>query len=213
MKKREEHTKAEAAEKQPTGEAEERRAGEDSTLQAKVAELEQSVNSYKDQLLRKAAEFENYKKRIESDFSNIARFSNEELIVQLLPILDDLRRSLKAGREQPNDDTFYKGVELISNKFTKILETRGVKEVRSLGERFDVYYHDALMEVPREDLPHHTVLEEVEKGYTLHGKVIRHAKVILSAQPSQSPPDSQQDKSAEDQSTSSEQPSDGESST
>jgi len=191
VKKREEHSKEEIVEKQatpePTGE---QSPAQEAALRARVTELEQSLNSYKDQLLRKAAEFENYKKRIENDFSSIAKFSNEDLIVQLLPVLDDLQRSLKAGKEHPDYDTFYKGVELIYAKFTKILEGRGVNEVRSVGKPFDVYFHDALMEVLREDLPHHTVVDEVEKGYTLHGKVIRHAKVILSTQHDQSPPDS-----------------------
>jgi molecular chaperone GrpE len=156
-------------------------------LKAKIAELEQSVASYKDQLLRRAAEFENYKKRIENDISALTKFSNEELIVQLLPILDDLGRSLKAAKEQPNSESFHKGVELIYNKFLKALEVQGVKEVESVGKPFDVYYHDALMEIPKEDVPHHTVIDEVEKGYTLHGKVIRHARVILSSQAVEQP--------------------------
>lgn len=151
------------------------------SLKATIAELEQSVASYKDQLLRKAAEFENYKKRIDNDFAILTKFSNEELIIQLLPILDDLARSLKACKEQPDSETLYKGIELIYNKFLKTLELQGVKEIESVGKPFDVYYHDALMEVPRDDVPHHTVIDEVEKGYTLHGKVIRHAKVILSS--------------------------------
>lgn len=153
------------------------------SLQARIADLEQSVSSYKDQLLRKAAEFENYKKRIENDFGALAKFSNEELITQLLPILDDFARSLKAGKENPESESFSKGVELIYNKFLKILEHQGVKVVESVGKSFDVYYHDALMEIPRDDVPHHTVIDEVEKGYTLHGKVIRHAKVILASSP------------------------------
>jgi molecular chaperone GrpE len=152
------------------------------TLKATIAHLEQSVASYKDQLLRKAAEFENFKKRIDNDFAVLTKFANEELIVQLLPILDDLGRSLKAGKEQRDSESLYKGVELIYNKFLKTLELQGVKEIESIGKPFDVYYHDALMEIPREDVPHHTVIDEVEKGYTLHGKVIRHAKVILSTQ-------------------------------
>lgn len=151
------------------------------SIQAKISELEQSVTSYKDQLLRKAAEFENYKKRIENDFAALVRFSNEDLITQLLPILDDFARSLKAGKEKPEFESFYKGIELIYNKFLKMLELQGVKEVETVGNPFDVYYHDALMEIARDDVPHHTVVEEVEKGYTLHGKVIRHAKVILAA--------------------------------
>lgn len=152
-------------------------------LKTRIVELEQNAASLKDQLLRKAAEFENYKKRVENDFATLAKFSSEELIIQLLPVVDDLARSLKAGKEQPGFETFYRGVELIYNKFKKLLELQGVKEIETLGKPFDVFYHDALMEVTSEGVAHHTVVEEVEKGYTLHGKVIRHAKVVLAAAP------------------------------
>lgn len=180
MNKHDEQSKEGLNNQQPEQKAEEQTSDRQASLEAKIAELEQSVASYKDQLLRKVAEFENYKKRVDNDFASLAKFANEELIVQLLPILDDFHRSLKASKEQANAETFQRGIELIYNKFLKILELQGVKEIESIGKPFDVYYHDALMETPRDDVPHHTVIEEVEKGYTLHGKVIRHAKVILS---------------------------------
>ena len=150
------------------------------TLKAKLSELEQAVDVYKDQLLRKAAEFENYKKRVENDYVTFARYAAEEIIVDLLPVLDDLGRSLKAGKERREFGPFYKGVELILSKLTKILESRGLKSIDTLGKEFDVAYHDALMQMPKENVPHHTVIEEVEKGYLLHDKVIRHAKVIVA---------------------------------
>jgi molecular chaperone GrpE len=71
---------------------------------------------------------------------------------------------------------------LIYNKLMKILESQGVKTFDSLGKPFDPYYHDALLQVPKNDIPPHTVIEEVEKGYLLHDKVIRHAKVIVSGE-------------------------------
>ncbi len=149
-------------------------------LKAKVAELEKTVELHKDQFLRKAAEFENYKKRIESDYITFTRFANEELILELLPILDDIARSLKAGKERREFGPFYKGVELIHSKLMKILEARGLKEIDALGKEFNVDYHDALMQMAKENVPPHTVIEEVEKGYSLHNKVIRHSKVIVA---------------------------------
>lgn len=150
-------------------------------LSDKIAELEKQSAAYKDQWLRKAAEFDNYKRRTEADALNIAKFASGNVITQLLPILDDLSRSLKSGKEKLESDPFYKGVELISMKFLKILETQGLKTMETLGKEFNVDYHDALMQVPKSDVPPHTILEEIEKGYLLFDKVIRHAKVIVSS--------------------------------
>ncbi len=154
------------------------------SLETRIAELEQSLTQFKDQLLRKAAEFENYKRRTESDYSAMVRFSTEEMIVRLLPILDDFERSMKSGRPAEgtlDDASFYRGIEMIYAKFRKLLETHGVKEMEVLGKPFDPELHDALLQVPNSDVAPHTILEVVDKGYTLHDKVVRHARVIVSA--------------------------------
>ncbi|MBI1804121.1 MAG: nucleotide exchange factor GrpE [Ignavibacteriae bacterium] len=154
-------------------------------LGQKITELENSISQYKDQLLRKAAEFENYKKRVENDYSSLVKFSNEDLILKLIPVIDDFERSLKArstaGELKGEEESFMRGVELIYSKFKRILESQGVKTFESVGKPFDPNYHDALMQVPRADVPPHTVVDEIEKGYMIHDKVIRHARVIVSA--------------------------------
>jgi molecular chaperone GrpE len=151
-------------------------------LSMKVVELENSISQYKDQLLRKAAEFENYKRRTESDYASIIRYSSEELITKLLPVVDDFERSLKAIQQSKpgTDDVFAKALGLIYNKLIKILDAQGVKHFDVVGTPFDPQLHDALLQVPRNDVPPHTVVEEVEKGYRLHDKVIRHARVVVS---------------------------------
>jgi molecular chaperone GrpE len=143
-------------------------------------ELQKQVHQYKDMLLRKAAEFDNFKRRIENETANIVRFATESLIDDLLPVLDDFERSLKHSKERKESDALIKGVELIYLKLVKVLEGRGVKAFETVGKEFSVDYHDALMQMPRPDLPPHTVIEEVEKGYMLNDKVIRHAKVVVS---------------------------------
>jgi molecular chaperone GrpE len=152
-------------------------------LRKNLDEAQKAAEGLKDQLLRKAAEFENYKRRSEADRLEFLRYANERLLESLLPILDDLHRSLKSGEEKKDFDAFYKGVELISAKFRRLLEAQGLSAFDSTGKPFDVDYHDALMQVPRDDVPPHTVVEEVDRGYTLHDKVLRHAKVIVSAAP------------------------------
>ncbi len=153
-------------------------------LRKKVEELTKIADSNKDMFLRKAAEFENYKRRTESEIGGYIRNANEGLILSLLPILNDFVRSLKAGSDKKDYDSFYKGVELIQNKFARVLEMQGLAPFDSVGKPFDVEYHDALLQIPKDDVPPHTVIEEVERGYKLNDKVLKHAKVIVSMSPS-----------------------------
>jgi len=156
---------------------------ETAILTEKIVELEKQVAQLKDQLLRKAAEFDNYKRRTENDFASLTKFAGENIIVQLLPVLDDLNRSLKSVKNKAENDPFTKGVELIFAKLSKALEAQGLKTMDVIGKEFNVDFHDALMQMPRADVPSHTVIEEVEKGYLLFDKVIRHAKVVVSSEP------------------------------
>lgn len=157
-------------------------AAQESGLAAKCADLEQQVAQLKDQLLRKAAEFDNYKRRTENDFLTFTKYASETVISQLLPVLDDLHRSLKTGKDASGDDPFYKGIDMIAAKFMKVLQGQGLKPIEALGKEFNVDYHDALLQVPRSDVAPHTIIEEVDKGYLLHDKVIRHAKVIVASE-------------------------------
>ncbi|MCU0453169.1 MAG: nucleotide exchange factor GrpE [Bacteroidetes bacterium] len=171
-----------------------------STAPASVGpSTEQQLTQLKDLLLRRAAEFENYKRRVEQESLTTIRMANEGLILAMLPIMDDLERSLKAGKPRPSDDAddrakepqdpaaFYRGVELIAQKLLKVLESQGVRTFESVGQSFDVHRHDALLQVPSTTVPTHTILEEVDRGYTMHDKVIRHAKVVVSSAPPESP--------------------------
>ena len=161
---------------------------EGETLIAKIGALEVTITQIKDQFLRKAADFENYKKRVENDGLSLIKFSNEELIMKLLPVIDDFERLYKASQqnistENPSETVFMKGVDLIYNKFKKILENQGVKPFEVVGKPFDPEYHYALLQIPRSDVPPHTVIEEVDKGYMHHDRVIRHARVVVSGAP------------------------------
>ena len=148
-----------------------------------LEESQRLAQTFKDQLLRKAAEFENYKRRVESESAGIMRSANESLLLALLPVVDDFARSMKAGKEQQDYDAFHAGVEMIYAKFQKVLEKYGVIPFTSAGKPFDVGFHDALLQIPRADLDPHTVVEEVERGYMLFDRILRHAKVIVSTAP------------------------------
>jgi molecular chaperone GrpE len=170
-------------EAQSAGEGAETSAADLTGLNEKLEEARRLAETYRDQLLRKAAEFENYKRRAEADYSSLIRNANESLLSSLLPILDDFHRSLKSGKDLKDTDAFYRGIELIASKLTRTLELEGLKPFESVGHPFDVQYHDALLQVPRSDVPPHTVIEEVERGYMLNDRVLRHAKVIVSTAP------------------------------
>lgn len=158
-------------------------AAQSSDVAVKLAEAEKQIENYKDMLLRKAAEFDNFKKRIDNESASIFKFAKVDVITEILPVVDDFERSLKLGMGNKDSEAFYKGVELIYQKLLKLLEAQGVKTMETVGKEFDVHYHDALLQVHRADIPPHTIVEEVEKGYILNDRVIRHAKVIVSAVP------------------------------
>jgi molecular chaperone GrpE len=150
----------------------------------KIDELESEINQLQDRLLRKAAEFENYKRRTENDQLNLLTYAAESFIVNLLPILDDLERTMKHIDDDDNDDAVKEGIKLLYNKFNNILDAQGVKKIDSVGKTFNVDYHDALMQQKDESVPAHTILEEIETGYLYKDKVIRHAKVIVNEESS-----------------------------
>lgn len=152
-------------------------------LQERIAQLEKERDDLKDRFLRKAAEFENYKRRTEQELSAFSKYAHEQFIVDLLPVLDDFERSLQISKERREFGPFYKGVELIYKKFSNLLESKGVKPIEAEGKPFDVDLHNALMQVPKDNVDPNTVIEEVEKGYLYNDKIIRYAKVIVAKEP------------------------------
>ena len=149
-------------------------------LEEKIAILEQEINQYKELALRKAAEFENYKRRTENDQLNLLKYASESLIITLLPTIDDFERSLEHMNEETDVQKIKEGVQLIYNKFVKILDDQGVKKMESIGKPFSVEFHEALMQRADDSVPPHTVIDELETGYMYKDRVIRHAKVIVS---------------------------------
>ena len=151
-------------------------------LQAKIGELEKQVTEYKDAYLRKAAEFDNFKRRNENDMSNMLKYSAEPFIRSILPVYDDLERSLNHISDESSFESLKKGLDLVYDKFTKILDGQGVKKIDAKGKPFDVDLPEALMQQPDDKVPPHTVLDVIEQGYIYKDKVLRHAKVIVSSE-------------------------------
>jgi molecular chaperone GrpE len=160
-----------------TGTVEEAQTSE---LDEKIQSLEKEVEDYKEKLLRKAAEFENYKRRTEVDQLNLLNYSSESLIIKLLPIIDDFERSLQHMDDAKDVESIKTGVKLVYDKLMKILDEQGVKKIEAVGQPFNVELHEAVMQRKDENTEPHTVLDELEKGYMYKDKVIRHTKVIVS---------------------------------
>ena len=142
-------------------------------------QLEEKINSLQDALLRKAAEFENYKRRTENDQLNLIKYAAESFILKILPIYDDLQRSV-VHLGETSFESVKEGLKLVLDKFNKTLDEQGIKKIETKGQEFDVEYHEALLQQPSDELPPNTVMEEVDPGYIYKDKVIKHAKVIVS---------------------------------
>lgn len=134
-----------------------------------------------DRLLRLQAEFENTRKRLEREKQDYVKFANEGILSELLNILDDLERTVELAQSKHQDlDAFLKGVEMILAHLYEMLKEYDVKPIEAKGKLFDPHYHEALMQVENIDVPEHTVVEELQKGYMLNDRVIRTAKVKVS---------------------------------
>lgn len=134
----------------------------------------------KDSLLRQMAEFDNYKKRTQREFSELIANANAQLIKDILQIIDELDLSLKSSEENKEFDSFHEGINLIYIKFLDILKQKGLKPIEAVGKEFDTDHHEAVMQMEKEDTPSNTVIEEYQKGYTLNERILRHAKVVVS---------------------------------
>jgi len=145
-----------------------------------MASLASELEDTKDKLLRAYSEFENYKKRTLKERMELLRSANSEVIISLLPVLDDFERALKA-MEQSGENSAKEGVNLIYQKLFAILASKGLQKIESVGKEFNVDFHEAITNFPAaNENQKGKVLDESESGYTLNGKVIRHAKVIVA---------------------------------
>jgi len=149
----------------------------------RIAELETQLAETRDQLLRKAADFENFRKRMNQEKQSSIEYANQSLLLDIIPIIDDFERAIQAGEvglEQSSVDYtgFLEGVKMIEKRLVSQLEAKwGLKRFNSAGELFDPNLHEALMMEKSTDVSEATVQEDLIKGYYLKERVIRAAKV------------------------------------
>jgi len=151
-------------------------------LTEEIEKLKSEKDELKNLLLRKAAEFENYKRRSESEFAQIIKYAAEPILLKILSVFDDFERSISHIDDENNFNSTKEGLKLLFEKFSKTLNDINIKKINSKGMLFNVNLHDALLQQVDDSVPTNTVLEEVEAGYMYKDKVIRHSKVIVSRQ-------------------------------
>ncbi|MDD5669849.1 MAG: nucleotide exchange factor GrpE [Candidatus Omnitrophica bacterium] len=139
------------------------------------------AQEYRDSMVRLQADFDNARKRWDRDRQEFVKYASEGIVVELLNILDDLERVVELAQEKHQDlNTFLKGVEMILAHLYDLLKKYSVRPIDAEGKLFDPNYHEALIQEDNNDVPEHTVLEELQKGYLLNEKVVRTAKVKVS---------------------------------
>jgi Molecular chaperone GrpE (heat shock protein) len=151
---------------------------ETSIAEQQAAELAAANDKY----LRLYAEFDNYKRRVSKERIELMQTAGKEIIANLLPVIDDFDRAIKAFETATELEPLKEGVSLVGQKLKNILTQQGLKEMESIGKPFDAELQEAITNVPApsEDLKG-KVIDEIEKGYFLHGKVLRHAKVVVGS--------------------------------
>ena len=146
-----------------------------------VAKFEALVKELNEKYLRLYAEFDNFRRRTQKEKADLIKYGGEETILSILPIVDDMERALAHHKDAKDHKPLQEGLDLILQKTQKILSAKGVVSMDPKGQVFDPELHDAITNIPAtSDDMKGKVADVVEKGYTLHGKVIRHAKVVVA---------------------------------
>jgi molecular chaperone GrpE len=152
--------------------------GSETSKEDELALARKQVEEYRNMSLYLKADLDNYKKRAAREREEFAKYANEALIIELLDVYENLERALVAARK--TDTSMAKGLEMVYMNLKDVLEKHGLKPIKTVGEKFDPYKHEAVLQAVDDDSEEDTILEEIQRGYTLNMKVIRYAKVKVS---------------------------------
>jgi molecular chaperone GrpE len=168
----------------------------------RISALEKEVADFQDKLLRKQADFENYRKRMIREREDGSRYANAALLTDIIGLIDDFERAIKSAEESRDFPSFLQGITMIEKQFVEMLENRwGLKRFASMGEGFDPTKHEAVLRVegPADGKP--TVVEDYQKGYYLHERVLRPARVKVMVPAAEASPSSAAGEKDEDRSS------------
>jgi molecular chaperone GrpE len=152
------------------------------SLEALIADRDRLIeekNDLQDRLLRRQAEFDNFRRRADREKADILEYANTETVRSILPIVDDLERALKV---ESADKEYVRGMELIYQRLTDTLKKLGLEPIETAGQKFDPHVHHAVEMVETADREDHTILDEYQRGYNFRGKLLRPAMVKVAVQ-------------------------------
>lgn len=155
------------------------------TARAELDARTREAAEAQDRYLRTLADFDNFRRRVSREREEWRRQAQDELLREILPVLDNFDRALAAPGGAGRDGGFRAGVELIHREFLKALERLGIRPFSAVGEAFDPLRHEAVARTERTDVADHTVVNEVQRGYLFHDRVLRPARVVVAVEPSQ----------------------------
>lgn len=154
-----------------------------SATQDALAATTEECKALNDKYLRLAAEFENYKRLAQRDQRDQIRFGNEQLLQELLPVVDNMERAIKAARDNGGSSALLRGMDLTLKQLSGVLAKFGVQAMETVGQAFDPSAHQAVTHVPSDSVPPNHVVDEFQKGYRLHERILRAAMVSVSSGP------------------------------
>lgn len=167
---------------------EEQKELEQDTMESDIGELEQEIETLKKSVeetqnsyLRVLADFDNFRKRQREETARLTSCAREDIIRQLLPLIDNFDRTLQAAESEHSYESLVEGVTLTLRQVREMLQREGLEQIEAVGQEFNPEFHEALMRVETDDYPDNTIIDELEKGYTLNGRVIRPARVRVAA--------------------------------
>jgi molecular chaperone GrpE len=180
-KTKEETTAEEITEKEITEKEEVSETLNIEELKQQYAEQTKRSDEYYQRLIRMQADFENYRRRVGKEKEELLKFAAEDLIVKLLPVLDNFERALAAPKEDnQNTSKFKEGIEMIYRQFIDILIKEGLSIIPAIGQQFDPVNHEVILQEETKEQPDNTIIEELRRGYCFKGKVIRPAWVKVA---------------------------------
>ncbi|WP_370733894.1 nucleotide exchange factor GrpE [Paenibacillus dakarensis] len=150
------------------------------SLQVEVEKLKNELSEQQQRALRAQADFDNFRKRTLKEKEELAKYASSKLITELLPVIDNFERALAATEENPEFESFSKGVNMIFRQLENILQAEGLTPMNCVGQPFNPEFHQAIMQVESEEYEEGIVVEEVQKGFMLKDKVLRPAMVKVS---------------------------------
>jgi len=156
---------------------------ESEQLRNELAQAFNDIKVHQEQYLRTLADMENLRKRTQRDKEELAKFANENILREILPVIDNLERAVEHAEQAETNDGLFEGVQMTLTQFSQLLNKFGVEPVDAVGQPFDPAYHQAMGQLESDEYPVNTVVQQMQKGYQLNNRLLRPAFVMLAKAP------------------------------